>query len=691
MEGPPEEVFVPQYHAPGYRGLSDFAAMGELCITIANVPFARNLYHFVPAFQRCEQAGVVEGGENFETLSKGRHNPLWQAAGVPQKHRSDSLSAAFENLADDEDFTARYTALLEHYEMAGTRNNGGLGHKNGSVESSRRFLMREIEQVLPRGHRDFENRAAYDLLDAVHTKRDVPKIRLANPQQHIFFGGIYMKSTVSGLLDEALDSRIQNLVYGAHLEADFKNVFATMTEVNQAHVVMLAETNIVAHDVAKTLAGVLLDLEATGPSAFPLDPAREETYFNYEAKVIDVAGPEVGGAMHVARSRNDLKATIERMRSRNACLDILDALATVRESALARAEKFAFVVMPGYTHMQPAQPTTFGSFLLGFAKALERDQERFTDSYRRINLNPLGSCAFAGTSFPIDRRRTQELLGFDGLIEHNLDAVASRDFVVELLAACTMLGLTWSRFVQDLYFMITHEFQTVSFPDRVFGTSSIMPQKRNPTVIEHLRGRAARLAGAMQSTMMAIKGTTFSVSFDIVSDALRGYHESLTETIDGLTLLDLVVGTAEPDADRMLELVRRNFASVTDLTDSLVREAKLSFREAHHVVGATVRLAIENSLTSDRITSALIDQAATGVLGRPLSVPEDIVKRSLDPTSVVAARKGIGGPAPREVLRMIDGARQRLDSDREWVRVRRFRLDAAKKKLREEISTLAGR
>lgn len=500
-----------------------------------------------------------------------------------------------------------------------------------------------------------------------------------------------MKSTVSGLLGEALDSTIQNLLYGAHLEADFKNAFDAMTKVNQAHVVMLAETNILAPHVAKALAAVLLDLEIAGPSAFPLDPAREETYFNYEAKVINVAGPDVGGAMHVARSRNDLKVTIERMRSRNACLEILDALAIVRESALARAEKFAHVVMPGYTHMQPAQPTTFGSFLLGFAKALERDHERFADSYKRINLNPLGSCAFAGTSFPVDRRRTQELLGFDGLLEHNLDAVASRDFVVELLAASANLALTWGRFVQDLYFMSTHEFQTVRFPDRIVGTSSIMPQKRNPTVLEHLRGRSARVVGAMQSTMMAIKGTNFSISVDIVSDALRGYHESLMETKDGLTLLDLVVSTAEPDADRMLELARGNFSSVTDLTDSLVRETGLSFRDAHHVVGATVRLAIENNLSADRITSALIDQGATRVLGRSLSLPEDIVKRSLDPIGAVASRSGVGGPAPREVLRMIAGARECLDSDRKWVHVRRNQLDDAKEKLSNETSKLAGR
>lgn len=163
MEGPPKEVFFPQNYAPGHRGLSDFTSMGELRVTIAHAPFAHILYHFVLAFSRWEHVEVVEGGESFEALSKGLQNALWQAGGVPQEHRSDSLSAAFKNLTEEDDFTTRYTALLEHYDMAGTRNNRGLGHENGSIESSHRYLKEAVEQaLLLRGHRDFDDRAAYE-------------------------------------------------------------------------------------------------------------------------------------------------------------------------------------------------------------------------------------------------------------------------------------------------------------------------------------------------------------------------------------------------------------------------------------------------------------------------------------------------------------------------------------------------
>lgn len=164
LEGPPKEVFFPQEHAPGHRGLSDFTAMGELCITIAGVAFVHILYHFVLAFSRWEHVEVVEGGESFEALSQGLQNALWQAGGTPREHRSDSLSAAFKNLAEEEDFTTRYAALLDHYGMVGTRNNRGLGHENGSVESSHRYLKEALEQaLLLRGHRDFDDRTAYEV------------------------------------------------------------------------------------------------------------------------------------------------------------------------------------------------------------------------------------------------------------------------------------------------------------------------------------------------------------------------------------------------------------------------------------------------------------------------------------------------------------------------------------------------
>ena len=500
-----------------------------------------------------------------------------------------------------------------------------------------------------------------------------------------------MDSKVSGLLSETLAPEIQEHVYGPRLEDDFRKVFSVMSDVNQAHVVMLAECGILTPEIAQVLASVLLDLEDQGPGAFTLDPAREETYFNYEAKVIEVAGAEVGGRMHIGRSRNDLKATLDRMRSRRDCLDILDSLASVRETALNQAETHADVVMPGYTHLQPAQPITFGFFLLGFAQAFERDHQRISGAYPRVNLNPLGGGAFAGTSFPIDRGRTGQLLGFDGLLEHDLDAIASRDFAVELLSHCALLGLTWSRMAQDFFVMVSYEFQTVNFPDRVFCTSSIMPQKKNPVVLEFLKGRSAQLIGALTTAMAAIKGTNFTNVVDGYYEALRWYFDSLNDTLSSLDIVNLVLGTAEPNTDRMLTLVEENYSTVTDLTDNLVRQSDLSFREAHHVVGRVVRVALDKGLKANEISSAIIEEAAKDVAGRPVVLDAETLRRSLDPAAAVEGRKGIGGPAPDEVRRMIGEARKRLADDRQRNDERRARVDAARTTLKAEITALAGR
>ena len=500
-----------------------------------------------------------------------------------------------------------------------------------------------------------------------------------------------MDSKVSGLLSETLAPEIQEHVYGPRLEDDFRKVFSVMSDVNQAHVVMLAECGILTPEIAQVLASVLLDLEDQGPGAFTLDPAREETYFNYEAKVIEVAGAEVGGRMHIGRSRNDLKATLDRMRSRRDCLDILDSLASVRETALNQAETHADVVMPGYTHLQPAQPITFGFFLLGFAQAFERDHQRISGAYPRVNLNPLGGGAFAGTSFPIDRGRTGQLLGFDGLLEHDLDAIASRDFAVELLSHCALLGLTWSRMAQDFFVMVSYEFQTVNFPDRVFCTSSIMPQKKNPVVLEFLKGRSAQLIGALTTAMAAIKGANFTNVVDGYYEALRWYFDSLNDTLSSLDIVNLVLGTAEPNTDRMLTLVEENYSTVTDLTDNLVRQSDLSFREAHHVVGRVVRVALDKGLKANEISSAIIEEAAKDVAGRPVVLDAETLRRSLDPAAAVEGRKGIGGPAPDEVRRMIGEARKRLADDRQRNDERRARVDAARTTLKAEITALAGR
>ena len=426
-----------------------------------------------------------------------------------------------------------------------------------------------------------------------------------------------MKPTVTERLTEAPAQEVLDHLYLPRLREEFTATFRYMTDVNKAHVVMLAGQKIIAPSAAAAILRALLTIEAGGAEAFTLDPKLEDTFFNYESSVIKLSGPEIGGQLHTARSRNDLGATLVRMRVRDMLLEFMSLLFKIRSTALQQAERFADVVMPGYTHLQPAQPITMGHYLAGVAAALERDTRRMTAVYAATNLSPLGAGALAGTTFPIDRARTAALLGFDGLIENTLDAVATRDFALELLSAWTLFGLTCSRTGQDFYVWFTHEFGTVDFPDRVAGTSSIMPQKKNPVVLEHLKGKPAHLLGAFVSAASAIKSTNYTNTIDGNREGTHALWEAYEQARTCAVLLDLVLATAVPNASLMLQRARTDFCTATDLADALVRHGRMSFRQAHHVVGGVVRVAISRELRSDQIAPDLIDEVAQSVLGRP--------------------------------------------------------------------------
>lgn len=497
-----------------------------------------------------------------------------------------------------------------------------------------------------------------------------------------------MESKVSRRLTESVADLVCEHIYAPRLARDFAAVFGHMSDLNQAHTVMLTTQELISRETARTLAQGLLRMEEEGPAVVALDPQREDSYFNYEAHLIGLIGADAGGRMHIARSRNDLGAALDRLRARDIVLEVGASLTEVQAHALDGALRFRDVVMPGYTHLQPAQPITYGFYLAAVAAAFERDGDRLVDAWARINRNPLGAGALAGTTFAIDRHLTSRLLGFDGLVENTLDAVASRDFALELLGDLSQIAIGWSRVAQDYFVMVSHEFGTVEFPDRVTGTSSIMPQKKNPVVLEHLKGKAGHLLGLYVASATAIKGTNFTNTIDANREGMRALWEAGEETLRCLPLFDLVIATARPNPALMARRVREDFAAATDLADTLVREAGLSFREAHHVVGAAVRAAMDGGLSADGITSAMTDAAALGEIGRALGLPEELVRRSLDPTVTLAARDLPGGPAPQAVTRSVAAAQERLAARRAWLAARRADLDAARAELKAAVASL---
>jgi argininosuccinate lyase len=388
----------------------------------------------------------------------------------------------------------------------------------------------------------------------------------------------------------------------------------------------------------------------------------------------------------MGRSRNDIASTIDRMRARSVVLDVIEAVAGVRRSALERASKYTDTVMPGYTHMQPAQPITFGFYLTALTDALGRDMDRLHATLPRIDANPLGAGAMAGTRFPIDRRVTAAALGFSSVVANTLDAVASRDFAWEAMSAMAMIALAWGRVAQDFYVWSTPEFGLLTFPDRVASTSSIMPQKKNPAVLEYLKGKSSHVIGLLSTALITVKGTNFTHSAESSRESIRSFWECAEETLRSLALFELIVSAIEPNRETMLR--RIEFSAATDLADGLVVEAGMSFRDAHHVVGGLVRLALDSGRSANELTSEMLDRSAVDVIGSPVGWPEEKLRKYLDPIDSVNAR-GNGGPAPSEVRRAIERQLDHLKNVMTDISATRQRLDSAREQMKRDMRALA--
>ncbi|EUB98921.1 Argininosuccinate lyase [Rhizobium sp. CF080] len=498
-----------------------------------------------------------------------------------------------------------------------------------------------------------------------------------------------MKNAVSSRLSERTAEEVANAIYRPGM-ATFDDVaLEAMCQLNEAHLVMLAEKGLVDRAVAKSLAAAIVRVRAEGPGAIDLDPQFEDGYFAFENRLSKIAGARDTGFIHTGRSRNDIGATLDRMHARDLCLRMMESLDQARAACAATALRHAETIMPGYTHLQPAQPMTFGYFLTNVVAALSREHDKIAAVYDRINRSSLGAAAFAGTTFAIDRHRTADLLGFDGIVEPCLEAVGSRDFVTELLWSATSTLTVLSRVAQDMYVFCTHEFSALTFPDRVAGTSSIMPQKKNMLALEYFRAAAGRSIGALTGALSSVKGSNYSIGLDSVREGLAEAWPSLDLFIDGMALLRLVFETVTPDAERLKKRCYENFSTATDLADGLVRQHGLSFREAHHVVGGAVQRALNMGLDASGMTVEILNASAEEELGRALPIDAQFVRDCLDPVKSVQARTTPGGTAPSEVRRMLETLETKRGKDAGLTKARREAVEAAIIRLRSAAGALA--
>ncbi len=476
------------------------------------------------------------------------------------------------------------------------------------------------------------------------------------------------------------------------LTGNLEPSYAAMMQINRAHVVMLAEADILARDAAGALLRCLEEMEMAGPACVALDPAKEDLYFNMEAEVIRRLGAQIGGQMHTGRSRNDLYATVQRMIARDHWLRLVEMANALRKRLLEAAARHVEVVMTGYTHLQPAQPITLGHYLSGVADALARDTRRLLNAWQSLNLSPLGAGALATTGFPIRRERTAALLGFDGVLENSLDAVASRDYLTEIVFALTGMGITISRLNQDIHLWYSHEFGFVDIADDIAGTSSIMPQKKNPMPIEHLKAKSGHLLGSLTAALAVLKGTGFMHCREVNGEMMHPLGDAAAEAEAMLRLADVVVRGIKVNEARMLEAAEHNFSTLTDLADALVRDHGFSFRVAHQVVGALAREAVEAGLAgAAQIDRTRVESAVKRIAGRTVSFASEVLADCLNPRRNVERRDVTGGPAPSAVQRMLERAGRDLASDESLLGQRKEALATAKARLREASATLAAR
>ena len=409
---------------------------------------------------------------------------------------------------------------------------------------------------------------------------------------------------------------------------------------SKAHVAMLAATGVVtaedAASISKGLDQVEAEIEA---GTFTFSRALEDIHMNVESRLAELLGPDAG-RLHTARSRNDQVALDFRLWIRDA-IDQIDVQIRDLQKALAdKALAHAASIMPGFTHLQSAQPVTFGHHLMAYVEMLARDRGRFIDARKRLNECPIGSAALAGTSFPIDREQTAKSLGFDRPTANSLDSVSDRDFVLETLSAAAITAVHLSRFAEEIVLWVTPQFGFVKLSDRFTTGSSIMPQKRNPDAAELVRGKSGRVIGALNGLLIVMKGLPLAYSKDMQEDK-EGTFDALHALSLCLAAMRGMVLDMQPELKRMKSAAGAGFATATDLADWLVKNLRLPFRRAHHVTGELVRMASDRNIGLEKLSLADMQAIEAGITQDIFSV--------LGVDKSVRSRTSYGGTAPANV------------------------------------------
>jgi argininosuccinate lyase len=467
---------------------------------------------------------------------------------------------------------------------------------------------------------------------------------------------------------------------------DAKALFLSpLMAIHYAHLVMLADRRIVSAADARTLREALDSICIADVRSAPYDSSCEDLFFYVERLLVKACGEDVGGRLHTARSRNDIDMTMYRLRQREFIVAVLAATVALREGLLQLAERHRHTLFAAHTHTQPAQPTTIAHYLLAVVEQLERDATRLQAAFRSTNRSPLGSCAITGTSFPIDRQLTSDLLGFDAPTGNTYGSIATVDYLLESASATAVLLAGIGRFVQDLLLWCTVEFGYLRLPDGFVQSSSIMPQKRNPVALEHARAIGSKALGQAAAIMVSVHNTPFGDIVDTEDDLQPLVASMFRDTLRAVTLVDAAMRGAEFNVDRLAARAEEGGTTLTELADHLVRQHDLPFRTAHAIAA---RLLAAHRADPGQPLGAVLAAVSSDVLGTPLAYSDAEIATIMSARHFVEVRRTPGGPSPDETARALAASREALARDRGWLAETGDRLTAAEERLRARSRAL---
>lgn len=478
-----------------------------------------------------------------------------------------------------------------------------------------------------------------------------------------------------------MDERLAK--YGLPLN---KDLLTSLNTFDKAHTVMMSEQGIVTRQDAAKILSVLKKVDEIGPDGFPW--GKGDLWAQKEKFVVGEIGEEVGGRLHTGRSRQDVGCTTDRLYLRTKILDMADRLNDFRATLLDTAEKHIETVMPCYTWIQHAQPTTFAHYLMSFAYGMARDYDRIVHAYRLTNMSPAGAALQTGTSYPLDRERTKQLMGFEEVIRNTRDAAMNFDYLYEILTAASMTVSDLLKMLEEFALWHSIEFNMISLDDPWCVTSSIMPQKRNPLPFTLIRGKASRIFGRTTEFFNTLEGPCLGPS-------RPHYLESDTEEAIGEFLGIFIIAEGFLSSLRVNKVLMRQraggyWAQGTDLADTIVKEKGLSFRTAHHIIAQLVKDANEMGKTPADVNAEMIDQAAREVIDKPLGLSDETVRKALDPSLAIRIRKVFGGTSPDDVTAQIRESRERLKLDRQQIESFKEKIEKAKKELEVAVNAVTG-